>query len=406
MENQNTAQPTNSAQPPEQLSPKEEEIEEKKNKFYKKLKLISLGTLVLISIAILLSFVRIIYIKTKDTHVVNPEDKSTMPGQEIIIIEKDPAEVEEWEIYSSEKYIFSVDYPKGDALFVSDLSEDKFSVEIRSSNIIPDKKPNGENLVKGYIFHVIPLKLSASDLERAAKIKRDWYVSLCPETATIYQTSGRTVANLAAVGFDINDCNSDYAINYIAANDFVYEVMQVYKGDLGFEQIYKSRTNQILSSLLIDEDLPEASPTVLYEEKRVGFTFEYPRDMDSNCCTVPAPPQDYLVTLVTLAENDNSDALAFYYSYRNNGVNFGDYVESQKMKLSDEYTIVKNKSPEGKETEMTISGQRAVMLSGYSWRGNDIIYIPIPRKQNVLMISKMNVSEETFNTIKESINIW
>jgi len=208
------------------------------------------------------------------------------------------------------------------------------------------------------------------------------------------------------VGFDINDCNSDYAINYIAANDFVYEVMQVYKGDLGFEQIYKSRTNQILSSLLIDEDLPEVSPTVLYEEKIIGFAFEYPRNMDSNCCTVPAPPQNNLVTLVTLAENDNSDALGFFYSYKNKGVNLDDYVENQKTKLSDEYTIVKNKSPEGKETEMTISGQRAVMLSGYSWRGNDIIYIPLPRKQNVLMISKMNVSEETFNTIKESINIW
>jgi len=153
---ENTAQPNQPALPSEPQAPKEIEIEEKKDKFYKKIKYISLGVLILISTAILLSFARIIYNKTKDTYVVDPETEATMPGQELIITEEEPAEVEEWEIYSSEKYRFSFDYPKGDALFVSDLSAEKFLVEVRSSNIVPSENPDGENLVKGYIFQVIP----------------------------------------------------------------------------------------------------------------------------------------------------------------------------------------------------------------------------------------------------------
>lgn len=406
MENQeNTAQPNQAAQPSEPQSPKEIEIEEKRDKFYKKIKLIALGTLILISSLILIALVRSIYNKTKEAYVVSSETGSTLPGQEIIITEESPIEVEKWEIYSSEKYRFSFDYPKGDGLFVSNLSAEEFLVEIRSSNIVPDENPDGENLVKGYIFRVTPLRLATSDLEIAANAKRDWYLSYCPETSTISQATGRTTAQMEAVGFDITDCNSDYSITYITANDFVYEVMQIYKGDLGFEQIYKSRTNQILSSLVIDVDLPELSPTVTYQNKALGFSFEYPRGMDTQCCVVPAPPQDNTKTLIILAENDNSDAIGFFYSHNNYGTDAYDLIENQRMKLSDEYAIVKNKVPDGTQTELTISGQRAIVLSGYSWRGNDLIFIPMPNKKNVLTISKMNVSDETFNTIVESFKL-
>jgi len=406
MENvQNSAQPTQPVQPSGQLSPKEIEIKEKKDVFHKKVRFAALGILGFILLIILLSFVRIIYNKTKDTYVVNPETGSTAPEQEVIIVEEIPAEVEEWEIYSSGKYHFSFDYPKGDALIVSDLSPEEFSVEIRSSNIVPSLNPDGENLVEGYIFRIIPLKLSTSNLGNAAKIKRDWYVSLCPKTSTISPATNKTAAQLKAVGFDIFDCNSDYFITYIAANDYVYEIMQIFKGDLGFKQIYKSRTNQILSSLVVDENLPEASPTVLYQNKSVGFTFKYPRTMNSKCCVVPAPPQKNLTNLITLAENDNSDSIGFFHPRRYNRITLDEYVGSQKIKLADEYAIVKNKTPEGTETEMVINGQRAIMLSGYSWRGNDLIYISLPRTQNVLIISKMGVSEETFNIIIDSLDI-
>jgi|GEM_PF-4229785 len=385
-------------------SAKQLEIEAKRDRFYKRLKLILLGVLSLIFLIIVFTFAQAVYHQTKKTYVANPNE-DTLPEQQIIIKEELPEKIEEWEIYSSSSYRFSFDYPKGDAIVVSDISKDEFSVQIRSSNILPNENPKGDNLVKGYIFQVIPYKLAASGLDSAVNIKRDWFTSTCPKTATISPVTNRKVAQLNAKGFDISDCNSEFTVIYITANNLVYEVMLVYKGDLGFRQIYKSRTNQILNTLVIDVDSPETSPTTVYRDNNAGFSFFYPRGMDAKCCSVPEPLQEDLATLVILAENDNTDAIGFFYSFRNYRTGFEAYLETQKNKLIDEYTIVKNKAPAGSQTEIIVDGQKAVQLSGYSWRGNDLIYIPLPKKENVLIISKTNLSEEAFNTIINSLNI-
>lgn len=399
---ENTAQQTNSGQQSTQPTPKEIEIEEKKKSFYLKIKLLGLGVFVFIVIIILFTVGRYIYINTKSTYVANPETEQTLPEQEIIINPEEEEEVEEWEIYSSDKYRFAFDYPKGDSLTVTDVSENEFSVEVRHKDIIPDENPDGQNMIKGYIFRVVPLKLSASDITSAALAKRDWFFSQCPDTATINSEYGNTIGGFDAVSFDVFDCNSNYSISYVAANNFVYEVSRVYKGDLGFKQIYKSRLNQILYTLVIETDRPELSPNATHYDK-VGFSFDYPRGMDAGCCWVPPPPQEELQNHITLAENDSSHAIGFFYTYRNSRIDFYSYVEEHKTKLIDEYKIVKNKEPETTETELGIAGQKAIMLSGYSWRGNDLIYIPFTPKQNVLVISKTDLSEDAFNTIINSL---
>ncbi len=409
MENaMNIAQPPQTpseGQSPDQPVNTGDEIEKKKKAFYVKVRLAGfavMGFIFLIAMGMILKF---IYTKTKDTYVVDGPRSGTQPEQEVIITEEKPPEVEEWEIYSSDKYRFSFDYPKGDLLEVKNTSETEFSVEVFYKDIIPYENADGENLVRGYIFKVTPLKLSASDLKNAAVIKKNWFLSLCPETATVTNEYGRKVAGFDAVTVDVYDCNSDYSVTYITANDLVYEISQTYKGDVGFKQIYKSRENQILDSLVIDVDSPDLPDNIEYEDKQQGISFSYPRTMNTECCKVPAPLFDELKNPITIAENDNSDALGVFYTYKLIRTDFNEVVEEQKAKLTDEYKVVKNKTPNGTQTEIDVAGQKAVMLSGYSWKGNDLILIPHAAKNNILIISKTNISEETFKIVIESLKL-
>jgi hypothetical protein len=365
-----------------------------------------LSILAVFMLGILISLGFAVYNKTKSTYVAVPESSPSQQANPALVSGETPAEVEEWEVYFSEKYQFSFEYPKGDFLIVEDLPENRIKVEINSSNIIPTKDPDGSNLVKGYIYRVIPYKLAASNLENAVNVKRDWFLTQCPETATISEIEDRKAAEINGRGFEVYDCNSDYYYTYVTANDYIFEIARIFKGDVGYKQVYKSRVNQILSSTTIDINLPELSPNAEYSDRFGKFSFNYPREMDLECCTVPGPPDSNVKSIVTMSEKDNQTSIGFFINSKTVADDFYTYVNQQKTKLIDEYTIIKNKPPEGVEETLTIGGRNAVKLADFSWRGNDLIFVSSPRRNQILMISYMDVSEEALSTILNSITFF
>jgi len=385
-------------------NPSEDEIQNKKEAFQKKIKLLGFIVIGAIAVIALYSLGKFAYNKTKSTYSAIPTPESTESSQEIIKKEETPINTNEWEIYSSEKYGFSFDYPKGDSLTVSDNSEDSFVVQVLSQDIIPENNATGENLVKGFIFQITPLKLESRDLESAVNVKRDSFVASCPETADITDIVDTKISDLEGRGFKIYSCNADYSVNYVAYGNYIYEITQIFKGDVGFKQVYKAKTNQILQSINIEQNIPD-TPTHIAYASPYGFSFLYPSYFDSDYVDVPEPPQVTAKKLIVIAENDNTNAAGFFYAKMDTELNFESYVQQQTQLLIDDYTVVKGRAPDGIKTELTVDTAGAVVLTNYTWEGNTLIFIPLNKPGRALVISKTNMSDELFNNILESIEL-
>jgi len=239
-------------------------------------------------------------------------------------------------------------------------------------------------------------------MSRVIKLKRDFYLGKCPETASVTDIVGINVSDLEGRGFNIYSCNSDYSIDYVTANGLIYEITQIYKGDVGFKQVYKAKVNQIASLVKIASEQLEQSPFTEYISDD-GFSFSYPRAMDSQYSNVPNPPYDRVQKVITLAENDDTNAVGFFYIRAYSGFNFDEFVSEQNQILIDDYTVVKGSAPQGSKEEFVVDNQKAVKLTGYSWKGNNLIYIEMPEENGTLVLSYTNISQDVLNSIIDSI---
>lgn len=394
-------------QPPENLAPENlnpQYVEQKKKSFFKKVKLGLLAIAVILVLVILIAGGRYIYLKTKSNYVVTQQPEAKDSTQ-VVVVKPEPKEEESsWETFSSAGYKFSIQYPKDDTLQFNEDNKENSLVKIFYKDIIPQKNPTGENLIKGYIISVNPLKLQQRDLNSVVNVKRESFKVSCPESAEISEVSKKVIDNIEGRGFTVSRCNSNYDVSYIPGDNFIYEFIKVYKGDLGFEQNYKSITNQIEQTFKINLESENTGPYTKYEDTRNKISFEYPKEMNTECCQVPEPPISGISRqsgIITLALGNNSQAIGFFKQYIANE-NLDQFIDQQKQILTDDYKVVKSTEPQGNQTEMTIGGQRAVMLSNYTWQGNDLVYLFYPDQRNLLIISKTGISDNTFNHIVET----
>ena len=105
-----------------------------------------------------------------------------------------------------------------------------------------------ENLKQGYIFRITPLNIGIRTIDRITEIKRDSFKSRCPTTAVFSEITSTLVDTVDARTFDIRNCNSDYKVYYSPRFNIYYEIAQIYKGDFGVRQKFKSTTDEIFIS--------------------------------------------------------------------------------------------------------------------------------------------------------------
>ncbi len=399
-----TASAQESTEPEDSILTKEV-IQKKKERFSQGVKtaiFISIGFLIFFSL--LFIFITI-YNRTKDTYVVSTTDPENI-GQEIVIInpeEKQPKE--EWEKYGNEKFRFSFNYPPGDRFFLDEEIREDYFVKIIADDTIPHENTTGRNLIKGYIFVINPLQIAIRDIDSVVSLKREWYVEQCDQSANVTGIKSVVLNEVEGKGFEVFNCNSDYRVAYYAANDLVYEVTQVYKGDIGFEQLYKTTVGLINDSVLINITPPDTGPYTLFENVREGFSFEYDKTMDNECCFVPSPPDRTAKINITLSEGSNLAAIGFFTIRSDPAKTLLEYLEEKKQILIDDYKVIKGHEPNGTVTEFKLGGQKAYYLSGYSWKGNDLIYTTLPKSNSYLIISKTNLSDENYQAIVNSLKI-
>ncbi|MFC1622109.1 hypothetical protein ACFL13_01855 [Patescibacteria group bacterium] len=400
MEDKAPAQDPKTASPPadnensaEKLS--REEVVGKKKKRFKKW-----ATVFGIVVGSLLIFLLVTYISYKIAEI--RRDRFKTGPQDPIIIEEGELQKDKIKNFSTGEYRFSIDYPEDD--FLVDRTEDEGInpyVQINYKNTIPLESVGESTFDSGYAVRVTRLYLETITLDETVQIKRRSFGLKCPPQAVILDTADVLVSELGGLGFEIKDCEVNYMIRYVLADDYVYELMGFYEGDLGYEQVYRRRIEEIFDTFKIFLLPKVLSPTIEVKRSREEFSFEYPRELDTECCEVVSPPSGGGLLMMG-AEKDNTNAIGIFLERNTDRIEFREYVEKQRIMLIDEHRVARGSEPQGQWIDLPIEGSTAVLLRDYSWRGNDLIYIDIPNEDPTIAISKTNISDEIFNQILSS----
>ncbi|RJR28249.1 hypothetical protein C4561_00100 [candidate division WWE3 bacterium] len=374
---------------------REEEIEQKKKKFNK---IMFAVKMVVLAIALLIT-AYIIYIKSIPTP---PPPEFKVEDKPEVIPEPEPAK--EWTQYKNEGLKIFVKYPPESEIYAYENPNNKIEI-VYDSTAEDLSTVTEENLSQGYIFRITPLNIGIRTIDRITEIKRDSFKSKCPEAAIFSVISKTLVDEVDARTFDIKNCDSDYKVYYSPRFGIYYEIAQIYKGDFGVRQKYKSTTDEIFLSFKFfpeGEILPE-EPFKTFISEQMKFLFIHP-NLDDTCCDIQAPPAQGARKLVVLAKPDTyvdlnqMDGIGVYTYYLS--TDFDKFISEQKQLLIEEFKVVKGFAPDAQDVPVKLGNIDAIMLKGYSWRGTDFVYAIMPNKIMIIFSIK-STNEEFEKTIIE-----
>jgi hypothetical protein len=383
---------------------RQKEIKRKKRKFMATLIIGGIVCLFLASVPVAINIYKTYFLKVKPI-VQEIPDENKKPQIPTVI------DVSKLVQLNSDLLKISLEY-----LQQATLNESSDSVnQLKKLEIAFDKqdgqeKITEENLREGYIFRVTAFTPSERVLLDAAEVKKKAFITKCPSTAIFTKTSEVYVNSIKGFGFDIQNCGADYKLSYIPKSSVIYEFAQIYRGDVGYRQVYKAATNDILLSVRFYPDIADTSPSETFTSLDKAFSFKYPKTFKSDCCTISALAsfKPVLITLgdsTNLIDKNNFDGFAVQMDdYRSGGTDA--YLDTQRKTLIDDYIVVKGEAPTLSETSIKVGDKDAVLLKGYAWNGNDVIYVPLIKDYNsgrVLIISVKNISGEDFDLKMDEI---
>lgn len=335
-----------------------------------------------------------------------PIDDNNKPPIDVL----DPESIVE---YQNDGLKLSLEHLRKASLFENTNQTD----QTKKTEIIYDKNNPNQNvslgdLTEGYIFRISAFSTSFRNIDEISRVKKEAFAATCPSTAEITNIIGVNVGGIEGRSFEVFNCGADYKVSYVVKNGLNYEFAQIFKGNIGYRQLYKAETENILRSIsFYPEEKPDLGPIEIYDSTEHKVYFEYPRSLDKECCYVSGPISDRSTILLTLAnpetyvDNNNLDVVGFFID-QNNLDNFDAYIEKQKKLLTDDYIVTKGESPKPEIRTVEIGDKEGTMLRGYSWKGNDLIYVDISKEggaKKILVISTKNISGEKFENVVNSI---
>lgn len=317
-------------------------------------------------------------------------------------VEPDDETDSEWNLYKDEGLKIFIKHPQEATVIKSEETnklEVVFEKDSQDPNIITEKSLN-----QGYIFRVSPLNIALKDLDKITKIKLDSFKSKCPETASFGDISKTLLDTVAARNFTVSNCDVDYEVTYSPRFGIYYEILQIYKGDLGIKQQYKSITDEILLSFRYfpEDDETIIEPFQTYINERDKFLFKHP-NFDSECCDFPKPTsQGNPVKIIvlgekeTFADKDNFNGFAVFVE-KIGKEGYDSYLSIQKQSLKEDYSIVTGNQPITEDLNIKLGELEGALLKGYSWRGYNMIYLKLPRTEKALILTIKNTTGEKFD---------
>ncbi len=298
--------------------------------------------------------------------------------------------------YKSGNLRLSLEYPKEAKM------EDKWET--------PGQTKRLEISAESYIFRVSTFTTTIRKIDDIAEVKKEAVAESCPTTATYSDIVEVTIDGTEGRSFEAYNCDGDFTITYILKNNTYYEFAQFYKGDIGYKQTQKAITQEILDSVRFypDPSVPKG-PVQTYTNNDYKFSFEHPW-LDSQCCDVSGPAYDSEKLIVlgdksTYLDKDHQDAIGIYIHHYLNYDSYDSYLDKQRKSLADDYVVVRGTQPKLQEISLKVGGRDAILLRGYSWRDNDLIYVDLGPggKEGALVISVKNTSGEEFQKVVDEI---
>lgn len=386
------------------LSPTEEKIERKKRRFYRRIRLLKFVLLIGLILMILSYASLYVYTKNKKTYNITATDP-----EPVKVVEETPPVVEQANEYYNNTHRFYVRFPLADTYEAMETSsEENLLIKIFSADITPAENVTEFNITKGYIIRVNALKISARSIDELILVKRENYMANCPPTAQITDVASAQINGFATKQFAIENCNSNLIVSYLSLNDYIYEIIQIYKGDIGFEQVYKLDTIKItdtMNFIFVGEKLLQ-SPFVKFEDVQSGFSFEYPIELDTVCCAVAPPPYGKPEKIIVLAEQSNDKALGLFIDKNLEALSLEEYVAKQKTLLVDDYTVVKGFAPQGTQQDFETHNLKGILLQDFSWKENDLIFVRLVKENRILILSKTEIGNTSLDPILKSLKIF
>lgn len=384
-----------------------------KRAFFNKVKLIAI-ILFVTSAGLLISY------------IITERQRTTAPTKPIVIDTPTPTNVQEpastWELDRDDNLKVFVKVPPEAKLFTA---QNPSTLSIVFSKNEPDfSKVDTSNLSDGYIFRITPLSVGTRDLNKLTEIKRESYKIQCPSTANITPAHGTKVDTIDSTYFEVFNCNVDYKISYVPRFGIYYEIAQIYRGDIGVGQQYKTQTEELLRAFrFFPEDSPRPyDPNASYFNDDYNFSIKYPTALDTTCCELLGPAGGNNITetkaiqkllvgayLPTFKDKNNFDGVAFYLvTYGNQQkikTDFNTFVNEQKSKLVEDYKIVKGTLPTIADEDIKVGQYTGKLLKGYHWQGSNLIFLDVSasRKTAFFVIVTRNNSGEEFQKIIDGI---
>lgn len=280
--------------------------------------------------------------------------------------------------------------------------------------IIDDPQVAEQNLASGYVFKITRFLAPSRNIDQISQVKLEAVKTACPSTAIFSEIDELKVSDINSRQFEVKNCDGDYKITFVPRFYSYYEIVQLYKGDIGYKQAYKQATEEIMQSLVffpedIVADKPE-DPYVTLDKPEYGFRFRYPRTMKLDCCQLSQPISTTATKVAMLkffqpsqgTEGFNVYVDSFNVSEKET---YEGYVQSQKNKFSDEYLVAKGAKPNVKESEVTVGSKTGTMFEGISWKGHTLIFVKLSDAR-VMMISHNIVNARFKEEFVKSLEGW
>ncbi len=138
------------------------------------------------------------------------------------------------------------------------------------------------------------------------------------------------------------------------------------------------------------------------------LSFEHPSRLKS-CCGIQTTALDskekevkQIAVLGDVPETDlgsgrHFDGLAIDVDINPQKTSFDKYVENEKNAWKQNYLeFTQRLSEKTSESELIVNGQKGMILKGYTWFGADILYVPFPDNQKILIIAKTEKTAGSF----------
>jgi len=353
------------------------------------------------------------YLSSQSKGLIKNGKENPQNEPENLIVIEEPKVENPYIKFESGQFKFSFEY---NPMEQNMIQRGAFSTEpaffmISGKENNPVELENEKDLQEGYLVKISVFEGIERDIQDLAQRKIEKFKLECPTQREIGNLYGTTINGISGVAFEVKNCDQDYIIRFVNFEGFVFEIAQIYRGDIGFKQQYKAKTDSIVWSINWRWQLQERPPTTTIRNEEFLIEIAHPW-LNTTCCDITKPSLERLKKIailtklkeenVILAKEEPNDKLGVF-AIKREGKGFELFINEQKQALIQEYKVVEGKNPSGlSENNVRVGTLEGIRLQNYAWWGT-VIYVNHSQADAFLIIVIPNGISKDFEGVINTI---